>query len=63
MKPNGNTSTESTKVLSFVWQKEPFYRDVICFLINNLFGNVFQTSRVTGLLTLLYVRLRCQKSI
>ena len=30
-----------------------FYREVICFLINNLFGNVFQTSRVIGLIPLL----------
>ena len=41
------------KVLSFVWEKLLFYREVTCFLINNLFGKVFQTSRVIGLITLL----------
>ena len=35
------TSTEWAKVSSFVWEKELFYREVICTLINNLFGNVF----------------------
>ena len=53
MKPNGNISTEWAKVLSFVWEKLLFYREVICFLINNLFENVFQTSRVIGLIMLL----------
>ena len=53
MKPNGNISTEWAKVLSFVWEKVLFYREVICFLINNLFGNAFQTSRVIDLITLL----------
>ena len=57
MKPNGNISTECAKVLSFVWEKELFHREVICFLINNLFRNVFQTSRVIGLTMLLYVKL------
>ena len=52
MKPNGNISTEWAKVLSFIWEKVLFYREVICF-INTLFGNVFQTSRVIGLITLL----------
>ena len=36
MKPNGNISTEWAKVLSFVWEEILFYREVICFLINNL---------------------------
>ena len=53
MKPNGNISTEWAKVLSFVWESVLFYREVICFLINNLFRNVFQTSIVIGLITLL----------
>ena len=53
MKPNGNISTEWAKVLSFVWEKLVFYREVIFFLINNLFENFFQTSRVIGLITLL----------
>ena len=52
MKPNGNISTEWAKVLFFVWEKLLFYREVICFVINNL-GNVFQTSRVIGLITIL----------
>ena len=58
MKPNGNISMEWAKVLSFVWEKVLFYREVK-FLIDNLFGNFFQTSRVIGLTTLLYVKLRC----
>ena len=41
MKPNGNISTEWAKVLSFVWEKELFHREVICFLINNLFWKRF----------------------
>ena len=53
MRHNGNISTVYAKVLSFVWEKVLFYKEVICFLINILFGNVFQTSRVTGLITLL----------
>ena len=53
MKPNGNISTEWPKVLSFVWENVLFCREVICFLINNLFGNVFQIARVTGLIMLL----------
>ena len=42
MKPNGNTSTEWAKVFSLVWEKVLLYGEVICFLINNFFGNVFQ---------------------
>ena len=53
MNPNANISTEWAKVLSFVSEKVLSYRGVICFLINNLFGNVFQTSRTIGLITLL----------
>ena len=59
MKPNGSISKKWAKVLSIVYEKLLFYREVICFLINNLFGNVFQTSRVIGLIMLLYVKLRC----
>ena len=44
MKPNGNTSLEWAKFLSLVWEKELFYREVICFLINFLLGNLFQKS-------------------
>ena len=58
MKPNRNISMEWAKVLSFVWEKVLFYREVK-FLIDNLFGNVLQTSRVIGLTTLLYAKLRC----
>ena len=53
MKPNGNISMEWPKVLSFVWEKVLFHREVICFLINNLFWNVFQISRVIDLIALL----------
>ena len=53
MKPNWNISTEGPKVLSFIWEKVLFYKEVTCFLINNLFGKDFQTSRVIGLITLL----------
>ena len=53
MKPNGNISTEWAKVLSFILEKLLFYRQVMCFLINNLFRNVFQISRVIGLITIL----------
>ena len=41
MKPNGNISTEWAVVLSFVWEKELFHREVIYFLINNLFWKRF----------------------
>ena len=34
MKHKGNISTEWAKVLSFVWEKQLFHREVICFLIN-----------------------------
>ena len=34
MKPTGNISTEWAEVLSFIWETEPFHREVICFLIN-----------------------------
>ena len=40
MKPNGDISTEWAKVLSFVWEKELFHREIIGFLINH-FGNAF----------------------
>ena len=53
MKPNWNISTEWAKVLSFVWEKVLFYREIICFLFNNLFWNVFQTSKIMGLIMLL----------
>ena len=43
---------EWAKILSFVYEKLPFYREVICFLINNIFAKVFQTSRVIVLTTL-----------
>ena len=46
MKLNRNIGTEWAKFLSIVWEKELFYREVVRFLINDLFGNVFQTSRV-----------------
>ena len=52
MKPNRNIKTEWAKVLSFVWEEVLFYREVICFLINHLFGNAFQTSRAIDLITL-----------
>ena len=51
-KPNENISTEWANVLSIIHEKLLFYREVICFLINNFFENVFQTSRVIGLITL-----------
>ena len=53
MKLNRNIGTEWAKFLSIVWEKELFYREVVRFLINDLSGNVFQTSRVIGLKTLL----------
>ena len=49
----GTSVRPFAKVLSFVWEKLLFHREVTCFLINNLFGKVFQTSRVIGLITLL----------
>ena len=59
MKPNGKISTERVKVFSVVWEKALFYREVvICFLINNLFRDVFQTSRVIDL-----IRYHCVKSV
>ena len=39
MKPNGNISTEWAKVLSIVYEKLLFYREVLCFLIYNLWEN------------------------
>ena len=45
MKSNGNISTEWAIVLSFVWEKILFYREVICFLINNLF---FKSNRLNN---------------
>ena len=51
------TSVEWAKFLSFVWEKYYFIRK-LSFLINSLFGNAFQISRVIGLLTLLYRKLR-----
>ena len=52
------TSVEWAKFLSFVWKKYYFIRK-LSFLINSLSGNAFQISRVIGLLTLLYRKLRC----
>ena len=53
MKPNGNISTS----------KEVLYKKLKFSYYNNLFENVFQISGVIGLITLLYARQRCQKSI
>ena len=53
MKPR-NISTEWAKVLPFAWEKLLWYREIMCFLIDNLFENIFQASRATGLITLLY---------
>ena len=39
MKPNGSISTEWPKVLSFVWEKELFHREVV--LINKPFRKRF----------------------
>ena len=58
MKPNGNISMEWAKLFSFVWEKVQFTEN-LSFFIDNLFGNVFQTSRGIGLTTLLYAKLRC----
>ena len=52
-KLNGNISTEWAKVLFIVYENLLFYREVTCFLINSLFRNVFQTSRVIVLIILL----------
>ena len=54
---NWNISTEWAKILSFVLEKVLCYRGVTYFLINNLFGNTFQASRVINLLTPLYMKL------
>ena len=54
---NWNISTEWAKILSFVLEKVLCYRGVTYFLINNLFGNTFQASRVINLLTSLYMKL------
>ena len=51
MKPNGNISTEWAEALSFVWEKELFHREVICFLINNLFWkhfSIFKSNRLSN---------------
>ena len=54
MKPNAKIKYGMGKdSFFFVWDKLLFYREVICFLINNLFGNDFQTSKVIGLIMLL----------
>ena len=49
MKPNGNISTEWAKVFFFVWEKELFRREIICFLINFLetFSN-FKSNRLNN---------------
>ena len=38
--------------------KEYYFIEKLSFLINNLFGNVFQTSGVKSLITLLYAKLQ-----
>ena len=58
---NWNISTEWAKILSFVLEKVLCYRGVTYFLINNLFGNTFQASRVIDLLTPLYMKLLWEK--
>ena len=42
MKANGNISTEWTKILSFIWEKEPFYREVVCFLLITFLETFFK---------------------
>ena len=44
-------------------KKNYFIEKLYIFLLITFFGNVFQSSRIIGLIMLLYVKLRCQKSI
>ena len=63
MKPNGNISTKWTKVLYFVWEKVLSCTKVKVFLLEQPFRKLFQTSRVIGLITLLFAKLDAEKVI
>ena len=47
------TSVRNGRRFFLLFGKKYYFIDKLCFLMNNLFGNVFQTSRVIGLKTLL----------
>ena len=45
---------ELAKFLSLVWEKVLFYREVINFLINNRFGNVFQKTPIAKMVLVVF---------
>ena len=49
-----SSSTKWAKVPYFVWEKFYFIQKLKFLYYNNLFGNVFETSGVIGLIMLLY---------
>ena len=55
-KPNRNISTEWAKVFSFAFLV--LFIQKLGFIFNNLSGNIFQTSGVIALITLLYKKFR-----
>ena len=56
-KPYGNSSIQNGhKFFISFWKKYYFIQKLKFSYYNNLFGNVFQTSGVIGLITKLYVR-------
>ena len=55
------TSVRNGLRFFLLFGKKYFFIQKSSFLISNLFGNVFQTLRVTGLITLLYAKLRSKK--
>ena len=54
MKSNGNISTKWQQFFILFGRKYYFIQKLKFFYYNNIFGNVFQASRVIGLITLLY---------
>ena len=56
-------SVRNGLVFFLLFWKKYYFIQKLGFLINSHFGNVFPTSGVIALITLLYVKLRCYKSI
>ena len=53
------TSVRNGLRFFLLFGKKYFFIQKSSFIVNNFFGNVFQTLRVTGLIMRLYAKLRC----
>ena len=59
MKRDGNIVRNGQQLFILFGRKYYFIQKLKFSCYNNIFGNVFQTLGVIGLITLLYAKLRC----